>query len=176
MVPVASDPPAEFFARLLQEHARIEQRLKLLDAAALAIGQDERDPQALARVADTLAFFAADGAVHEDHEELTLFPRLRASPEFGQILSALEFQHRMTASEGRELAACVANFQQGSGRELRRLAYRFAEMHRGHALAEERALFPLAQAKLSPRLLAEMVDEMVARNAAGASKAPRPTR
>jgi hemerythrin-like domain-containing protein len=159
-----TNEPQDFFAGLLQEHARIELRLKELDQAAAALGRDERDPAALGRVAATLDFFAEEGARHEAHEELTLFPRLRPLPEFKQIVSALEFQHRMTAAEGRELSACVAGFGPGSGRDLRRLAYRFAEMHRGHAIAEERALFPLAAARLPPELRAEMLREMRARS------------
>ena len=156
----------DFFQRLLQEHALIEERLKQLDAAAAALARDERDPKALARVAETLAFFDGDGARHEADEEVTLFPRLRGLPEFRQIVSALEFQHRMTATEGRALAACVEGYAPGSGRELRRLAYRFAEMHRGHALAEERALFPLAAATLAPKVQLELSREMRERNRA----------
>jgi hemerythrin-like domain-containing protein len=94
---------------------------------------------------------------------LTLFPRIRPLPEFKQILSALEFQHRMNDAGGRELAECVERFAPGGGRELLRLALRFAEMHRGHAIAEERALFPLAAATFSPEMLAEMGREMLER-------------
>jgi hypothetical protein len=36
-------------------------------------------------------------------------------------------------------------------------------MHRGHAVAEERALFPLAAARLAPQVQIEMVREMLAR-------------
>jgi len=164
MAQAATDPQADFFPRLLQDHAQIEMRLKRLDAASTAIARNELDPEALAQVAETLAYFAADGARHEAHEEETLFPRLRALPEFRQILSALEFQHKMTASEGRALADCLQGFEPGRGPELRRLAYRFAEMHRGHAIAEERALFPLAASQLTPQVQAEMVRELLARN------------
>jgi len=155
------------FAGLLQEHARIEDRLKALDQAAVVLSRDEGDAAALAVVAETLSFFASEGARHEAHEELTLFPRLRPLPEFKQILSALEFQHRMNDTAAKELAACVARFAPGSGRELRLLAYRFAEMHRGHAIAEERSLFDLAAARLSPEMQAEMAREMRERNGAG---------
>ena len=89
-----------------------------------------------------------------------------SSPEFAQILSALEFQHRMNATAAQEFSACVQKFAPGGGRELRRLAYRFAEMHRGHAVAEERALFPLAATRLSPKVLLELGGEMRQRNAA----------
>jgi hemerythrin-like domain-containing protein len=160
-----ANEPQDFFAGLQQDHARIEARLKELDQAAATLSRSESDPAALGILAGTLDFFASEGARHEAHEELILFPRLRSLPEFRQIIGALEFQHRMNAAEGRELSACVAGFGPGSGRELRRLAYRFAEMHRGHAIAEERALFPLALARLSPEVQAEMAREARERNA-----------
>jgi hemerythrin-like domain-containing protein len=162
--------PGDFFAELLQDHARIEVHLKALDQAAATLSRVEQDGAALEVVAGTLRFFATEGARHEAHEELTLFPRLRRLSEFKQILSALEFQHRMNDTASQELSACVEHFALGSGRELRRLAYRFAEMHRGHAIAEERALFPLAASRLSLGELAEMGRELHDRR--GGSTAP----
>ena len=150
----------DFFACLVREHARIEARLKALEHAAATVGRAQSDSAALGVIAEALRFFETEGARHEAHEELTLFPRLRSLPEFKQILSALHFQHEMTAAEGKLLSDCVARFAPGSDRELRRLAYRFAEMHRGHAVAEERALFPLAASVLEPQVLAEMGREM----------------
>src|SRR5688572_11649558 len=138
----------DFFAGLVRDHARIEVRLQALEQAAAAVGRVEGDAALLGSIAETLGFFASEGARHEAHEELTLFPRLRSLPEFKQILSALHFQHEMNAAEGKLLSECVDGFAPGSERELRRLAHRFVEMHRGHAIAEERALFPLAAARL----------------------------
>jgi hemerythrin-like domain-containing protein len=166
MADPAAEPSGDFFAALLRDHAEIERRLAELDRAALVLSRTEIDHAALEVVRATLGYFSSEGARHEAHEEQTLFPRLRPLPEFAQILSALEFQHRMNGSAARELAACAERFAPGSGRELRFLAYRFAEMHRGHAVAEERALFPLAASRLAPEAQAEMVREMRARNAA----------
>jgi hemerythrin-like domain-containing protein len=157
----------DFFAGLREEHARIEVQLQTLDRAAARLEHAEGDAAALAEVIQTLAFFAGEGARHEAHEEQTLFPRLRPLPEFRQVLSAIEFQHRMNETESRALAACVAGFGPGSGRELRHLAYRFAFLQRGHAVAEERALFPLAAERLAPEVRAEMLREMRARDRAG---------
>ena len=156
--------PRDFFAALARDHARIEEQLKALVRAAEAIGRVETDAAALAVIKATLEFFAGEGARHEAHEEQTLFPRLRSNPEFKQILSALEFQHRMNNTTFQELSACVAGFAPGSGRELQRQSIRFAEMHRGHAVAEERALFPLASARLAPQAIVEMTREMRKRN------------
>ena len=153
----------DLFAALTRDHARIETRLKALELAAHGLCRMEGDAAALGVIAETLDFFASEGARHEEHETLTLFPRIRPLPEFKQILSALEFQHRMNDAGGRELAECVERFAPGESRELLRLALRFAEMHRGHAIAEERALFPLAAATLPPEALAEMGREMLER-------------
>jgi hemerythrin-like domain-containing protein len=148
-----------FFAHLVQDHARIEEELKALFSAADALSRDESDRAAPGVIAAKLDFFARDGARHEELEENVLFPRLRSLPEFAQILAALEFQHRMNRSEGADLRACLERFGPGSGRELRHLAVRFVEMHRGHAVAEERALFPLAASRLSQQVLEELDGE-----------------
>jgi len=65
----------------------------------------------------------------------------------------------MNDAAGQELVACVEGFAERS-RELRRLAVRFAEMHCGHIIAEERAIFPTAASALSREVIAEMGREM----------------
>lgn len=112
-------------------------------------------------VADTLDFFAREGAVHESLEETLLFPRLSRLPQFKQILSALEFQHRMNRTEAEQLRACVD--RRAAGPEMRRTAVRFIEMHRGHVVAEERALFPLVASTLSAEELDALDREARAR-------------
>jgi len=158
-----------FFVCLVQDHARIEARLKTLEQAAATVGRGGDPSAALGVIAEVLRFFATEGGLHEAHEELTLFPRLRPLPEFKQILSALRFQHEMNATEGKALSACVEGFAPGSERELHRLVYRFVEMNRGHAVAEERALFPLAASMLPPMEVDEMGREMRQRNGASAA-------
>jgi len=174
MVNATGNELRDFFADLTQDHARMETRLAALLRAAGTVGTAESSDAALAVVHATLDFLATEGARHEAHEELTLFPRLRSLPEFKQILSALEFQHRMNNTATDELAACLDGFAPEKSRELRRLAVRFVEMYRGHAVAEERALFPLAASVLSPKVLAEMGRELQERNrAAGAAEVER---
>jgi hemerythrin-like domain-containing protein len=174
MASETNNEPRDFFASLQQEHARMETRLAALLEAANSVGAPESDAASLQVIARTLEYFATEGARHEAVEEKVLFPRLRPLPEFKQMLSALEFQHRMNHTATQELAACVARFEPASGRELRRLASRFAEMHRGHAIAEERALFPLAASVLSSKVLVEMGRELRERErAAGATAAPQ---
>jgi hypothetical protein len=55
-------------------------------------------------------------------------------------------------------------------RELRRLAGRFADAQRGHMIAEERALFDLAAARLDPAELLERERELHARRAASGAR------
>lgn len=160
---------SDFFAALREDHARIETCLKSLDRVARAANPVEGAP-ALAIVAETLQFFATEGARHEEHEERTLFPRLRGRAEFNQILSAFEFQHRMNATETRALAECAQRAASTDGRDLRRLAGRFADMQRGHMVAEERALFDLAAARLAPAEIAAMSAELHARRSAVVSR------
>jgi len=155
-VPNPTDASRDLFSVLTQDHARFEARLQALLQSADALsrtGSSDADRDVITR---TLDFFATEGARHEEIEESTLFPRIRPLPQFKQILGALEFQHRMNRTEGEQLRAYVARFAPGSGPELRRLALRFAEMHRAHALGEERALFPLAASVLSPATIEEM--------------------
>jgi hemerythrin-like domain-containing protein len=157
-----------FFAQLVLEHARIEEQLSSLFSAADALSRDESDRAAPGVILAKLDWFARDGARHEELEENVLFPRLRPLPEFAQILAALEFQHRMNRSEGADLRACLERFAPGSGPKLRHLAVRFVEMHRGHAVAEERALFPLAAKHLSKQALEELDRESRARRTSAA--------
>jgi hemerythrin-like domain-containing protein len=156
----SSEEVCDFFATLVKDHAGIEARLKELDQAALALSRAAGDAAALEVVSRTLAFFETDGARHEADEELSLLPRLRPLPEFRQILTAMDFQHKMNDAAEQELAACVAKFAPERGRELLRLVLRFVEMHRGHMFAEERAVFPTAASGLSRDDLAEMGREM----------------
>ena len=156
MAEQTSSAGVDFFAKLVEDHTRIEVQLKELLQAADALNRGEDTDAGLAVMKRTLQFFATEGARHEELEERTLFPHLRGRAAFTQILSAFEFQHRMNRTEGQALAEAIARFAPANRHELRRVAVRFAEMHRGHAVAEERALFPLAASTLPPDVLAEL--------------------
>lgn len=153
----------DLFAVLTREHARFEERLKALLEIVEAVRRTEASRADLDAIARALDFFATEGARHEEIEEGTLFPRLRPLRQFKQVLSALEFQHGMNRSEGAQLRACVDRFVPARGVELQRLARRFVEMHRAHAMSEERALFPLAASALAPEAILEMSREARAR-------------
>jgi hemerythrin-like domain-containing protein len=146
--------PGDIVALLVQDHARMETRLAALVESMNALGRGGDVDLHFGLVADTLDFFATEGGVHESLEETLLFPCIRALPQFGQILSALEFQHRMNRVEAEALRGCVD--RRAAGTELRRISVRFVEMHRGHVVAEERALFPLLPSALAPKVLEEI--------------------
>lgn len=151
-----TDGSGDFFTMLTQDHVRFETRLQALLQSADALSRNASNDGERRVILGTLDFFASEGAQHENIEETVLFPRLRPLPQFQQILGALEFQHGMNRAEGGKLRACLDRFAPGSGHELRRQALRFAEMHRAHALGEERALFPLAASVLSPATIEEI--------------------
>jgi hemerythrin-like domain-containing protein len=146
-----TDSLGAFLALLVQDHARMETRLAALVQSMDSVRNGGDVDAHFAVAADTLDFFASDGAQHESLEETLLFPRVGRLPQFKQILSALEFQHRMNRTEGEQLRACVD--RRATGPELRRACVRFIEMHRGHVVAEERALFPLVASTLTPHEL-----------------------
>lgn len=161
-----TDGSSDIFAVLAEDHARFETRLQALSQAADALSRLEGDDTARDLIASTLDYFETEGARHEELEESTLFPRVRPLPQFEQTLRALEFQHGMNRDIGAKLRACLDRFGPGKGPELQRLAQRFTEMHRAHAMGEERALFPLAASVLSPATIEEMGRGLVRRNPA----------
>ena len=154
-----------FFGNLQRAHARIEERLQVLEGAADSLADPARAPAALEAMASVLDFFATFGVQHQEDEEKTLFPRLRPLPAFAKMLDAFDFQHRMADTEQSALAARVRDFAAGGESDLRSLAHRFVEVQRAHILAEERGLFPLAEKTLPRRVLAEMDLELRVPNA-----------
>jgi hemerythrin-like domain-containing protein len=142
---------SEFFEHLMRAHAGIEQRLHAIEVA---------EPTAMASALEAFTTFAKQ---HQDEEETILFPRLRPLPAFAQMLGAFDFQHQMNETEHGAFAACLR--AQGAKGDLRRAALRFVEVQRAHMLAEERALFPLAEQTLSPDVLAAMHRELRTPNA-----------
>jgi hemerythrin-like domain-containing protein len=156
----AAKTPTGFFENLVHAHAQIEERLQELERAADGLTDPARVPAALEAMKGVLEFFATFGVDHNDDEEKTLFPRLKSVPGFAQMLEAFDFQHKMAETEQRALLARVQGFAPGKERGLRELAHRFAEVQRAHILAEERALFPLAEKNLPRRVLVEMSEEL----------------
>jgi iron-sulfur cluster repair protein YtfE (RIC family) len=145
--PDRNDP----FALFLSAHRRIEEELVRLDAISGTRTEPVRvaDADALEAVRSALEFFAGPAAHHSELEERVLFPQLRPLAAFAVMLPAIEAQHRMIDAEYASLRAEVDRGGPSGLVKLRALVARFAEMHRGHLIAEEKVLFPLAAHELS---------------------------
>lgn len=155
---------ADPFARLVRTHRLIEERLVSLERASRDLTDAARRTAGLETIADILVFFSQEGAQHNDDEEGSLFPQLRGLPEFKQMLDAFDVQHRMNDDALAELVAAARAFAPGAEAKVRHLAFRFAEMYRGHIMGEERVLFPAATKALAPDVIAQMGAEMTARD------------
>jgi hemerythrin-like domain-containing protein len=149
-----------FLDELMRAHAMLETRLQGLSRAADALSEPGRASSALDEMTRLLEFVSTFGAQHQEDEERTLFPRLRALGDLGQMLDAYEFQHRMADDEHRAVVAALAAFAPGQEPKLRELVLRFVEVHRSHMLAEERALFPMVERRLPAHVLAAMSREL----------------
>jgi len=151
---ITTDP----FALLLAAHQRVEEQLSRLDAVAGTRKQRPTAPdeEVAGVVRSVLEFFAGPGARHQEAEDSVLLPRLAAIPAFAAMLPAIRAQHLMLAAELESLQVAVSR----GGDDLRALAGRFAEMHRGHLIAEEKVLFPLAAHELTPAVKADLAREL----------------
>jgi hemerythrin-like domain-containing protein len=154
MSPDQNDP----FALLFAAHQRIEEELVRLDAVSGTRTQPAKvaDADALEAVRSALEFFAGPATRHGELEERLVFPQLRSLAAFAVMLPAIEAQHRMIDAEYAALRAEVDRGCPSGIVKLRALVARFAEMHRGHLIAEERVLFPLAAHELSSTAKAEL--------------------
>ena len=154
------------FALLLSAHQRIEEELVRLDGVSGTRAQPSRieDGDALLAVRSALEFFAGPATLHNELEELLFFPQLRPLSAFAVMLPAFEAQHQMIDAEYAALRAEVDRGAPSGIAKLRALVARFAEMHRGHLIAEEKILFPLAAHELSEAAKAELALELSKRS------------
>jgi iron-sulfur cluster repair protein YtfE (RIC family) len=154
--------PTDLFTPLLAAHRRIEEQLVRLDEVSGTRGKpataSDGDAAQLVRV--VLEFFAGPGARHQLEEERVLFPRMRPVPAFAVMLPAFQVQHQMIDVEYAALLAEVDGGARGGIAQLRKLTGRFAEMHRGHLIGEEKILFPLIAHELSAEAKIELSREL----------------
>jgi hemerythrin-like domain-containing protein len=143
------------FARLLNTHRRIEERLAALEHAA---GQAD-----LATMADVLGFFDRAGARHHEDEERSLFPRLRDVPALAPLVASLEEEHR--AHEAARVDLEKAQAAGGAG--VRLAVQGFASLYRAHIAREETELFPAARAALDEPTQHAIATEMTDRRGGG---------
>lgn len=151
-------------------HRRIEQRLAAMERAAAALGASREE--ALAALEAALGFLDTSGASHTEDEEESVFPRLRAHMEKGELtfLAGLEHDHAeagMIHRRLRELASKAKDGQEHDG-ALRGAVEQLAGLYRRHIEAEDASLAAYARSLLTPQERLAIAAEMRARrNPAG---------
>jgi hemerythrin-like domain-containing protein len=171
------EPPRGSLDRPLQMlrdcHRRIERFLEVLRR----VGEDRRggplDDAYRADLAAALDYFAHAAPRHVDDEEGSLFPRLRAhaAPEAAARLGALESDHEAVEADHAAVEALGHRWlAQGTlpAADAERFVAATAALqavYARHIAEEDGAIFPLAEALLSPDDLAAIGREMAARRA-----------
>jgi hemerythrin-like domain-containing protein len=156
------------FAMLERSHARLQEQLEALLAAAGALNQNPADADARATVAEIAEFIDRSVTRHEQDEEQSLFPHLRVHAVLAPLLDRLEVEHRAHEklhAQLRDVAAACAR-----GRldptvlaELSDLAVTLSQLYLHHIEAEEIELFPAARIALPPATAAAIAADMQSR-------------
>ena len=140
-----------------RSHRRIEEQLSELQHAATAIVRERAGIGELASVESVLAYLERSAARHEDDEENSLFPRLRAAPGARELAPLLQdliadhVHHRHLIKQMRTLQdRWPANGPDArAGASLVALANELARAYRSHIEREDRELLPVANERLS---------------------------
>jgi hemerythrin-like domain-containing protein len=143
------------FERLVRCHRRLEE---CLDDLARAVR--EKDVVALRGVS---SFFDRQLRRHEEDEERSLFPRLKAATDETLRSLALELEREHRAHEAlhsRLERATDALERDDDVSDLGPCADAIATAYRAHLREEEDTLFPRARAELPPDLLDAIAREM----------------
>lgn len=148
------DEPIDILER---SHRRLDERLGELQQAATAIVRERADDADLAAVDAVIDYLERQAARHEDDEEESLFPRLRAapgSPELAPLLRDLAADHVLHRHLIKQLRSLcdrwpAAGPDAGAGAALVTLANELARSYRGHIEREERELLPAARERLT---------------------------
>jgi hemerythrin-like domain-containing protein len=149
--------------QLERSHRRLEEACD-----ALVVASTSRD---IETVSDVCAFFARQVRRHEEDEERTLFPHLRAvepGSDLARIPERLAAEHREHEELHRRLEDAVAGRVDGDvWTTIQKVADEIMRAYRGHIEEEERALFPAARRLLGAERLASIRQEMGARRGRG---------
>ena len=155
---------ANAFDILLHCHEHILSKLQVLEQTARdldATGSFEQ--RHLAGLGDVVTMLDTAIPMHSADEEQSLFPRLRALPEFEGAaghtpMDCMQDEH----VQHQKLMAALkrAVMQRDVGRTVMTARHIVAE-YRGHIEKENEVLFPFAREKLTdPRLIEELTEEM----------------
>lgn len=152
------------FEILAHGHEHLAQRLGLLAALAGELERDPRlDERRLAVLADVLTFIDTVVPLHGADEEQTLFPRLRALPEFrvSHGHTPMDCMEREHVEHRALLAALKRDVLLRRPADVARAARAVASAYREHMAREDEVLFPWAREQLAdPAELERMAGEM----------------
>lgn len=170
-VQIGAKPDAGFedpIGMLKDCHRRIEQFLGILCTVAERARGRALTGEESAAVQAAVAYFRAGGQRHNADEEESLFPRLRASGNAGDM-SELERDHR----DAEELHARVeelyadwatkADLDAEKQDELAGASEGLKRLYAAHIEREETVVFPRAERALTPEAIAEIGLEFRAR-------------
>lgn len=122
------------------------------------------DPRVPAAAAQAGRYFREGLPEHGRDEDLSLHPRLRTlAPELGPVLDALEAEHAAMHTVVGAMVGVLDRLAAGetpAPEELRRVAEPALILLRGHLEVEERAVLPVAEARLGPAARTAMLIEM----------------
>jgi hemerythrin-like domain-containing protein len=163
-VPAAPSPEnVEEF--LMACHRRIERRLAAMERAAAALGANRAE--ALAALEAALGLLDTSGALHTEDEEESVFPRLRAHMEKGELtfLAGLEHDHAEAGMIHCRLQELVSRARDGKEDDsaLRGAVEELAGLYRRHIEAEDATLIAYARSLLTPQERSSIAAEMRAR-------------
>ena len=156
-------------------HRRIESFLGILfQVCRRAQGRALSDEERLA-VESALRYFAQSGPRHNEDEEQSVFPRLRASASAAAIeeVQRLEAEHHEATAHHDEAALLYSKWIADgslSAEDESRLLLRTGQLQRlygEHIRIEEEVVFPRAAALFNQQALGEIGEEFKARRNAG---------
>lgn len=145
-------------------HEHISERLADLAALAEGLERDRRlDEPRLAVLAGCLAFLDTVIPIHSADEEQTLFPRLRALPEFqgAHGHTPMDCMEREHVDHRALMAALKRDVMLGRAEAVARSARAIVASYREHIARENEVLFPWAREQLAdPAVVKRMTQEM----------------
>jgi hemerythrin-like domain-containing protein len=137
-------------------HARIEERLAILERAAEYL--DTKPEEAQQALESVFRYFETSAVMHTADEEESVFPRLaaRLNDEDREYVAALEEQHR----KADELYVHLKHGPQGDLAEFRVVVTRFCRLYREHIASENERLIGVGRRLLTRAELESISAEM----------------
>jgi hemerythrin-like domain-containing protein len=169
MLPLTTRVPTldEPLAFLRACHRRIEERIQILERAVAAFAEPGHPQwlEAMDAVQMAFAYFEESGRRHAEDEERSLFPRLRRVDGCGDVLDALERDHREEDALRHELGAIARGLREPNETpvavaRLPEIVAAFGRHFRAHIRTEEEQVLPRAERLLSAEDLAAIAAEM----------------